>query len=90
MADEGLTDLDAITYEPDPDRRLQKKLLHGALKRLAAGAGGSALREMADDVLAGRADLREALGHRFYADEMGARATAFQQWFECMSDTRPG
>ncbi|MCP2323378.1 hypothetical protein HDA40_001885 [Hamadaea flava] len=85
MAD-NTPDPGAIAHEPDPDRQLQRKLLEGALKRLAAGAGGPTLREMANDILAGRADLREAVGHGFYTSELAARATAFQQWLADMSD----
>lgn len=68
----------------DDPRRAE--LLYRSLQRLRDGAGGSALQEMASDVLAGRASLRAAIGFSYYQDALTEHLQRFRDW---QRDTEP-
>jgi hypothetical protein len=62
----------------DPARQ---RLLRESLRALAGGAGGSALQEMARDVLAGRVGLRDAALSRYYGAELRPHAEqSIERW----------
>ncbi|WHT19016.1 hypothetical protein N8J89_38980 [Crossiella sp. CA-258035] len=67
----------------DPARA---KALRQSLERLAAGAGGSALAEMANDVLTGRSDLRTAVLSGTYAEALNSRVQQFSTWYQGLSE----
>ena len=65
----------------DPRRA---RLLRMSLERIADGPDGP-LREMAREVLAGRADLRAATREAAYGDEIGRAFTRFWGDYQAMS-----
>ncbi|GAA2721068.1 MULTISPECIES: hypothetical protein [Streptomyces] len=50
--------------------RARARVVHDALRQLAAGSAGDVLQEMAREVLAGRTGLREAVQVGAYADAL--------------------
>jgi hypothetical protein len=79
---------------PDPDEELRGiargdpaayQLLRSSLQRLAEGAGGSDLQEMAREVLAGRVTLRKAMLSGAYAE---AFRPHLDQLVRTIDDTR--
>jgi hypothetical protein len=60
------------------------RVVQRSLQRLATGAAGDALREMAKDVLDGRVSLRDAVTAEAYAGALSERLTSFSQQYEQM------
>ncbi|MEV6930824.1 hypothetical protein AB0M46_40920 [Dactylosporangium sp. NPDC051485] len=61
------------------------RALRQALDRLAGGAAGDDLREMADDVLAGRIGLRQAVLSRAYGEHLQTGLRAFTEYLDNLS-----
>lgn len=59
--------------------------IRDSLRRLADGAAGSELAEMARDVLGGRTDLSTVARTSAYADAMSDAITRFQRWREALT-----
>jgi hypothetical protein len=57
------------------------RLLQESLRRLADGAGGAGLREVAGDVIDGRVDLRAAMLSASYSNAIQEKIQAFAAWF---------
>ncbi|NBE51346.1 hypothetical protein GUY60_07895 [Streptomyces sp. YC537] len=64
----------------------QAKMLRKSLETLAAGHGGDALKEMAQDVLAGRSSLREAANVSAYSDQLIEQARPMTDKWVSMSE----
>ncbi|WP_208857826.1 hypothetical protein [Streptomyces flavidovirens] len=59
----------------------QARVLRKSLEELASGRGGDALKEMAQEVLSGRAGLRDALDVSAYSDQLVAQAAPMaEKW----------
>lgn len=84
--------------DPEADERVEREIhsvAHGdpgvaralrqAMERLAGGAAGDELREMADEVLAGRVGLRRAVLSRAYGEHLAAGLRAFAEQMERLS-----
>ncbi|MCK2236588.1 MULTISPECIES: hypothetical protein [unclassified Crossiella] len=65
---------------------VRAQALRQSLERLAGGAGGSALADMASDVLAGRTDLRSAVLSGTYTEALNSRMQQFSSWYQNLSD----
>jgi hypothetical protein len=65
---------------------IMASVLRESLKRLATGASGPLLREMATEVLEGRVSLREAVRSPHYAEAMSGRVNEFAQQFSQLSE----
>lgn len=74
-------DLDAMTGDPALTRQLK-----ASLQKLRDGVGGSALAEMAREVLESRTTLRDVARSSAYAAEMSTVMTDLQQWNADLSD----
>jgi hypothetical protein len=68
-------------YELAGDDPRMAKLLRASLTKLAAGADGP-LREMAEGVLSGHVDLRQAAMSDTYGDELGSAFGRFWSHYE--------
>jgi hypothetical protein len=64
----------------------QARLLRKSLEELASGRGGDALKEMAQDVLAGRAGLRDAARVSAYSEEILTQAAPMAERWAALSD----
>ncbi|MFC7310072.1 hypothetical protein ACFQVC_38370 [Streptomyces monticola] len=85
---------------PDPGKRFddselvemsqgdpaQARLLKKSLETLAAGHGGDALKEMAREVLSGRAGLRDAANVSAYADQLIEQAAPMAEKWASLSE----
>jgi hypothetical protein len=60
------------------------RVVQRSLQRLATGAAGDALREMAKDVLDGRVSLRDAVTAEAYAGALSERLVPFSQQYDQM------
>ncbi|GHF66561.1 hypothetical protein GCM10010218_55180 [Streptomyces mashuensis] len=63
----------------------QARIVHEALRHLAAGGAGEVLQEMAREVLSGRVGLREAVRVGAYAEALGERARAVGEVWRAMT-----
>ncbi len=61
------------------------RLLHMQLTELAQGKGGNILAEMAQEILTGRVDLREAIRTRGYEEEVVSGIEKFRNYWDSMS-----
>jgi hypothetical protein len=61
--------------------RARARLLQESLRRLADGAGGADLREVARDVIDGRVDRRAAMLSASYSNAIQEKTQAFAAWF---------
>lgn len=68
--------------EPAGDDPALSRITRKHLETLATGAGGTAWRELARDVLAGRADMREALDSAATRDTVRHGMSGFLRWRE--------
>jgi hypothetical protein len=68
-------------YEIAGDDPRMAKLLRAGLTKLAAGPDGP-LKEMADGVLAGQVDLRQAAMSDAYGTELGAALDTFSSHYD--------
>ncbi|MGW1958573.1 hypothetical protein ACWCPI_38550 [Streptomyces sp. NPDC001920] len=66
----------------------QARLLRKSLETLAAGHGGDALKEMAQEVLSGRAGLRDAVNVSAYADQLIERAAPMAERWAALSEAQ--
>jgi hypothetical protein len=66
--------------------RARARLLRQVLTRLSQGTGGERLREMADDVLAGRLSLSDAMASPYYGEAVQEQTTEFLEWHQRLSD----
>ncbi|MEV1077020.1 hypothetical protein AB0I98_01970 [Streptomyces sp. NPDC050211] len=64
----------------------QARLLRKSLETLAAGHGGDALKEMAQEVLSGRASLRDAANVSAYADQLIEQAAPMAEKWASLSE----
>jgi hypothetical protein len=64
----------------------QARLLRKSLEQLASGRGGDALKEMAQDVLAGRSSLRDAARVTAYSEEILTQASPMTERWAALSD----
>lgn len=64
----------------------QARLLRKSLEALAAGHGGDALKEMAQEVLSGRASLRDAANVSAYADQLVEQAAPMAEKWASLSE----
>ncbi|GAA1506734.1 hypothetical protein GCM10009730_07960 [Streptomyces albidochromogenes] len=64
----------------------QAGVLRRSLEELASGRGGDALREMAQEVLSGRASLRDAVDVSAYSDQLVAHAAPMAEKWAALSD----
>ncbi|MDG4859379.1 hypothetical protein P8605_14615 [Streptomyces sp. T-3] len=69
--------------EQDP---AQARLLRQSLEHLSSGRAGDALKEMAQDVLAGRAGLRESVEVSAYSDQLFAQAAPMVEKWAALSE----
>jgi hypothetical protein len=60
----------------------KEQLLRDSLRRLAEGAAGPELREMAHEVMAGRVTLRQAMLSRVYSEALWPYAERLLRWRE--------
>jgi hypothetical protein len=72
-------------YEIAGDDPRLAKLLRMSLSKLAAGADGP-LREMAEGVLSGHVDLRDAAMSEAYGDELGSAFERFWSHYEQLDE----
>ncbi|MGW7050601.1 hypothetical protein [Streptomyces sp. NPDC054887] len=63
----------------------QARVLRKSLEELASGRGGDALKEMAQEVLSGRAGLRDALNVSAYSDQLVAQAAPMAEKWAALS-----
>jgi hypothetical protein len=89
-----------VAEGPDPEKRFddsellemsqgdpaQARLLRKSLETLAAGHGGDALKEMAQEVLSGRSSLREAANVSAYSDQLIEQAAPMTEKWASMSE----
>ena len=82
MADEALDrDLDQMTGSPALVKQIKQiKQIKQSLHRLADGAGGPRLAEVARDVLDGRMALRDLGKSAAYGDYFTDAIAGFQRW----------
>ncbi len=66
----------------------QARLLRKSLETLAAGHGGDALKEMAQEVLSGRAGLRDAVNVSAYADRLIEQAAPMAEKWAALSEAQ--
>lgn len=66
----------------------QARLLRKSLETLAAGHGGDALKEMAQEVLSGRASLRDAANVSAYADQLIEQAAPMAEKWASLSEAQ--
>ena len=64
----------------------QARLLRKSLETLAAGHGGDALKEMAQEVLSGRVGLRDAANVSAYADQLVDQAAPMAEKWAALSE----
>ncbi|MFG1668712.1 hypothetical protein [Streptomyces sp. Y7] len=64
----------------------QARLLRKSLETLAAGHGGDALKEMAQEVLSGRVGLRDAANVSAYADQLVEQAAPMAEKWAALSE----
>ncbi|MBO0515270.1 hypothetical protein J0695_26270 [Streptomyces beijiangensis] len=64
----------------------QARLLRKSLETLAAGHGGDTLKEMAQEVLSGRASLRDAANVSAYSDQLVEQATPMAEKWASLTD----
>ncbi|MFI7387103.1 hypothetical protein [Streptomyces sp. NPDC049813] len=86
MTAETPPQLDRATYMDLTDDPVQQRLLRKALEIFRRGEAGPALKEMAQEVLAGRVGLREAARIPAYAEAVIDRGQDFRQRWDAMSD----
>lgn len=65
----------------------EARALHKALQQIAGGGAGDALKEMAQEVLSGRAGLRQATQISGYTDALIEKAQPFREQWDAMSET---
>jgi hypothetical protein len=81
MSDEALDrDLEQMSGNPALAKHIKE-----SLRRLAGGAAGPMLAEMARDVLNGRTDLRTAARSSIYADNLTEAIGQFQRWQDTLA-----
>ncbi|MCX3061778.1 hypothetical protein [Streptomyces beihaiensis] len=89
MTDEGPRRLDRLAYMDLSDEAPQQRLLRKSLEVFRHDGGNPVLREMAQEVIAGRVTLREAVRIPAYADAVADQAQVFRRRWERMpSDER--
>ncbi|MFE9022303.1 hypothetical protein ACFYNL_27595 [Streptomyces sp. NPDC007808] len=66
----------------------QARLLRKSLETLAAGHGGDALKEMAQEVLSGRVGLRDAVNVSAYADQLIERAAPMAEKWASLTEAQ--
>lgn len=66
----------------------QARLLRKSLETLAAGHGGDALKEMAQEVLSGRVGLRDAMNVSAYTDQLIEKATPMAEKWASLSENQ--
>ncbi|MEV0092323.1 hypothetical protein [Streptomyces sp. NPDC050738] len=64
----------------------QARLLRKSLEELSSGRGGDALKEMAQDVLAGRSSLRDAARVSAYSEEILTQAAPMTARWAALSE----
>jgi hypothetical protein len=72
-------------YDVAGDDPRMAKLLRASLTKLANGPDGP-LKEMADGVLSGQLDLREAAMSDAYGEELGVAFGRFQTYFDALDE----
>jgi hypothetical protein len=65
--------------------RARARVLRESLRRLADGAGGAELQEMARDVVDGRVEFRTAMLSSAYSAAILEKARSFATWFDDLS-----
>ncbi|MEV1026210.1 hypothetical protein [Streptomyces sp. NPDC050264] len=78
--------LDRATYMDLTDDPVQQRLLRKAMEVFRRGDAGPVLKEMAQEVLAGRVGLREAARIPAYAEAVIERGRDFRGRWDAMSD----
>ncbi|NEB79964.1 hypothetical protein G3I40_32790 [Streptomyces sp. SID14478] len=78
--------LDRAAYMDLTDDPVQQRLLRKAMEVFRQGGGGPVLKEMAQEVLAGRVTLRDATRVSAYAEELIAQGQEFRTRWEAMPD----
>ncbi|MFJ9040252.1 hypothetical protein ACIRF8_27185 [Streptomyces sp. NPDC102406] len=78
--------LDRATYMDLTDDPVQQRLLRKAMETFRRGDAGPVLKEMAQEVLAGRVGLREATRVSAYAEAVIERGREFRERWDRMSD----
>lgn len=71
-----------VARDPAEARALRK-----ALQQIAGGGAGDALKEMAQEILSGRAGLRQATQASGYADALMEKVQPFREQWDAMSET---
>ncbi|GAA2323557.1 hypothetical protein OKJ48_17925 [Streptomyces kunmingensis] len=78
--------LDRATYMDLTDDPVQQRLLRRAMEVFRRGDAGPVLKEMSQEVLAGRVGLREATRISAYAEAVIEGGRDFRSRWEAMSD----